>query len=1078
MRKDFVLGVTCFCALVLGCLWLAGCANKTDSSHESSREKSSSTKRADEPQIAWNLSEANSSPKSSPQAKSETAVEPDPFAHTRRASGFSGSSGSDSSDSQGANDSTKAASSAPASESATAEKEKQSRERASARPETSPFAPPSHAVLSSTAKKGDVPSPAAPPVLAGTANVSPNAPRDATVQPSASPTESNTEPAAAQSSKTDSAKPENTKPELSPASSVAKAEPPGAEMAAPDRRDSDFRPAGRPPLVPGRETAPIAQDTASSNTGERSAPDTRSRTMDGATLKSTANAGRDSVAQVAEAEAAKAAARDRQMEAAKKVESSARIAPPGLDRVPMESPTASELGGAALAPSQWRAEWSNVPGGPKAPWDRSPAAEGTKKSAAEAREPADESRPPSSAAIPPAGASGGGNSAPPSTPGSASESLSGAASSKRASIRPPSAPSGYSLREETEQTETAVRRVAPLLAPSPAAMGHSLDPELPDAATGRVLSPRLSSPAIKTPSPDQTPERIAPRSGISNGSPAASPPRPGSAAPAAPGVSVPLVAPTIVSPEMAGKGAGAPLVAPMIVSPEVAGKGTGAPLVAPMIVAPEAPGRAMAVSDDPPTEEAKSARKLESAAQSDKPLLESRPPAIPAKAVPAPKVTPPAADSALPLDDNRSPTAATAAPNDENSDSRMVKVFYGTDRLALSPATSRDWGYTDWAYLSAMASAVTLVLGAISYCHPRNRLLLGMTSITVLGTGMLVFATIRAGQPAQSSEVATSRVYGNDRGELELGVCQVTIPKEHKTGEMERPSIFRLQLREDPRRHIMLLTVEQQTEDAFFSAMKARIDDSTKKEAMVFIHGFNVTFEEAAMRTAQLAYDLKIDGAPVFFSWPSQGGLLRYAVDETNVAWSVPHLKDFLVSVARRSGAQSVNVIAHSMGNRALAAALQILSYELQEETPLFQQVVLTAPDIDADVFKRDIAPRIVKTANRVTLYASSNDEALKLSKELHGYPRAGDSGPELLVIPGIDTIDVTMVDTSLLGHSYYGSNNTVLQDLFDLLSNSKPPDQRTWLRAVPMGTMNYWVFTAARAGLNASRKAEGLLRK
>jgi len=50
--------------------------------------------------------------------------------------------------------------------------------------------------------------------------------------------------------------------------------------------------------------------------------------------------------------------------------------------------------------------------------------------------------------------------------------------------------------------------------------------------------------------------------------------------------------------------------------------------------------------------------------------------------------------------------------------------------------------------------------------------------------------------------------------------------------------------------------------------------------------------------------------------------------------------------------------------------------------------------------------------------------------------------------------------------------------DLFDLLSNSKPPDQRTWLRAVPMGTMNYWVFTAARAGLNASRKAEGLLRK
>lgn len=484
----------------------------------------------------------------------------------------------------------------------------------------------------------------------------------------------------------------------------------------------------------------------------------------------------------------------------------------------------------------------------------------------------------------------------------------------------------------------------------------------------------------------------------------------------------------------------------------------------------------MAISDDPASEEeAQSDDKKGPGAQGSMPSTGGKPRAPKARAKPAPKAASPTADNVPQSKDDASSKAAT---KDENSDSQMVKVFYGTDRLALSPAASRDWGYTDWAYLTAIATALTLVLGAITYCHPRNRLLLGMTSVTMLGTGMLVFVTIRAGQPVPSSEVATSRVYGNDRGELELGVCQVTIPKEHKTGEMERPSIFRLQLREDPRRHIMLLTVEQKAEDEFFTAMKARIDDSTKKEVMVFVHGFNVTFEEAAMRTAQLAYDLKIDGAPVFFSWPSQGGLLRYAVDETNVAWSVPHLKDFLVSVARRSGAQSVNVIAHSMGNRALAAALQILSYELQGETPLFQQVVLTAPDIDADVFKRDIAPRIVKTADRVTLYASSNDEALKLSKELHGYPRAGDSGTGLLVFPGIDTIDVTMVDTSLLGHSYYGSNNTVLQDLFDLLSNSKPPDQRTWLRSVPMGNLNYWVFTAARAGLNASRKTEDLLRK
>jgi esterase/lipase superfamily enzyme len=147
------------------------------------------------------------------------------------------------------------------------------------------------------------------------------------------------------------------------------------------------------------------------------------------------------------------------------------------------------------------------------------------------------------------------------------------------------------------------------------------------------------------------------------------------------------------------------------------------------------------------------------------------------------------------------------------------------------------------------------------------------------------------------------------------------------------------------------------------------------------------------------------------------------------------------------------------MGNRALTDALKTLSYELEGEGAMFNEVVLTAPDIDAEVFRRDIAPRIVKTAKRITLYASSNDEALALSKKVHGYPRAGDSGPGLVVIPGIDTIDVSAVDTSLIGHSYYGSNQTVLADLVDLLHESKPPNLRPWLNIMRLGELAYYVF-------------------
>lgn len=128
----------------------------------------------------------------------------------------------------------------------------------------------------------------------------------------------------------------------------------------------------------------------------------------------------------------------------------------------------------------------------------------------------------------------------------------------------------------------------------------------------------------------------------------------------------------------------------------------------------------------------------------------------------------------------------------------------------------------------------------------------------------------------------------------------------------------------------------------------------------------------------------------------------------------MPHLEKFLADVARESGAASVHLIAHSMGNRALTSALRELAGDLPRDAPLFHEVVLTAPDIDADVFRRDIVPAIRPTARRLTLYASSNDKALIASKEVHGYPRAGESGEHLVVVDGVETIDVTAVDTSV----------------------------------------------------------------
>jgi esterase/lipase superfamily enzyme len=116
-------------------------------------------------------------------------------------------------------------------------------------------------------------------------------------------------------------------------------------------------------------------------------------------------------------------------------------------------------------------------------------------------------------------------------------------------------------------------------------------------------------------------------------------------------------------------------------------------------------------------------------------------------------------------------------------------------------------------------------------------------------------------------------MYGSDRGPLDFGFCDVSIPRDHQMGEVEAPSIWRFELRESPERHVMLLRIGPQSQAGFIDSIRSRISSSRKKEALVFVHGFNVSFRDAARRTAQITYDLGFDGAPILYSWPSRGEL-------------------------------------------------------------------------------------------------------------------------------------------------------------------------------------------------------------
>ena len=173
------------------------------------------------------------------------------------------------------------------------------------------------------------------------------------------------------------------------------------------------------------------------------------------------------------------------------------------------------------------------------------------------------------------------------------------------------------------------------------------------------------------------------------------------------------------------------------------------------------------------------------------------------------------------------------------------------------------------------------------------------------------------------------------------------------------------------------------TPAAFFTELSQIIAKGDKKTAFVFIHGFNVAFEAAVKRTAQLNRDMKFPGVPILYSWASGAAKRLYAKDEETVALTVDRLVAFLKKLTETSGAAEIHLIAHSMGNRALINALKGLQVPSSTARKPFKQVVLTAPDVPRQDAEKFIAAANAN-AERVTLYASNRDRALLLSRGLH----------------------------------------------------------------------------------------------
>lgn len=274
--------------------------------------------------------------------------------------------------------------------------------------------------------------------------------------------------------------------------------------------------------------------------------------------------------------------------------------------------------------------------------------------------------------------------------------------------------------------------------------------------------------------------------------------------------------------------------------------------------------------------------------------------------------------------------------------------------------------------------------------------------------------------------------------QLRVGRSLVTIPDLHKKGEIERPEKwwkFWKNTTENVNQHIVIHTIDLMDKDKWKSSLQ---QESTEKEGLLFIHGYNCSFDDAIYRAAQLKFDLKFPGLTFCFSWASKAQVKSYTVDEATIDWSTTHLEEFINLITEGLKLSKLHIIAHSMGNRALVDVIK----QWNGQQNKVHTVVFAAPYVDSDKMKN--TSTYFNAFENVTLYSSINDIPVNISTAVHKYQRAGNSIPPL-VMEHADTIDVSKITKPLfsLGHSYFTEAYEVFNDLYYLINEKVPALKR-----------------------------------
>jgi esterase/lipase superfamily enzyme len=319
-----------------------------------------------------------------------------------------------------------------------------------------------------------------------------------------------------------------------------------------------------------------------------------------------------------------------------------------------------------------------------------------------------------------------------------------------------------------------------------------------------------------------------------------------------------------------------------------------------------------------------------------------------------------------------------------------------------------------------------VVLGLLAGCSTRPEGVLRPVATAAGDASRVDMLVVTTRQAADDP----GQLYSGERGTaISFDGIVVSIPpeKNRKVGEIQWPA----RAKADPEREFAVLGVRKMASERQILEW-FRKNRNAKKQAVIFVHGFNNTYADAVFRFAQLKHDAGIQAAPILFTWPSRANVLDYLYDKESTTYSRRALEDLLIQAARSPDVGEITVLAHSMGTWLTMEALRGVSMREGAVPAKLGNVVLASPDIDVDVFRRQMVEMGPKRP-RFTIFASTADKALEVSRWISGgVGRVGATDPapyaDIIKRLGITVIDTSTSDSKdALGHNAFADSPEII---------------------------------------------------